>query len=527
MIRETTLLIAVTCLAAFATEAGVSHLRQRVYYVENGAIIGQTPDQMTADEDTLVSPYAWGMKNMVVHDGTFYHVYSVIDGDHDVYLRTSTDGLNWTGRIRVNDDSLDAAQYSPTVAVHGALVVIAWTDFRTVNPQIRAAWSTDGGVTWGASAPVSDHTDNVNITGHVAVGRDGTFYIVWAREDTDNDWHDVFFSRSTGVSGWTEPAIAYSGTSAFTSYAHLVAGDPGEVIILVREVGYFRANVITLYSSDLGNSWEERAPVTDYTEVGQTIYGTTATVDSSGAVNVAFFFTNTQTHADSARIYFSRSADDGESWTTHRRVNDDRPIHPGAQVGSAYCHPSMAVSPGGTIYVVWSDRRIDPVPGSNDYDVYLSFSTDGGVTWSADVRVNDDSTAPGQWYSSVAVKSDGLTDTVLIVWRDDRDFVTDVADGGPSLPMWVELFQNYPNPFNPATTIAFDLPAGAHVSLEVFDITGQRVSTLVDQKLGTGRHTIRWNGISDAGHEVPTGVYLYRITTADGLTESRRMILLR
>ena len=99
------------------------------------------------------------------------------------------------------------------------------------------------------------------------------------------------------------------------------------------------------------------------------------------------------------------------------------------------------------------------------------------------------------------------------------------AGEADALPRRFELFQNYPNPFNPSTTIPYQLPAPAHVRLEVFNLLGQRVATLVDEEQQAGLHTAAWNGTDAAGRPVAAGLYLYRIR-GSGTSGTRRMVLL-
>ena len=89
------------------------------------------------------------------------------------------------------------------------------------------------------------------------------------------------------------------------------------------------------------------------------------------------------------------------------------------------------------------------------------------------------------------------------------------------LPTSVLLHQNYPNPFNPATEIGFSLPEHSLVFLEVFDITGRRISVLVDQFIPAGSHTVRFDASGLAG-----GVYLYRLQTSDN-SLVRKMVLVK
>ena len=94
------------------------------------------------------------------------------------------------------------------------------------------------------------------------------------------------------------------------------------------------------------------------------------------------------------------------------------------------------------------------------------------------------------------------------------------------LPARFSLRQNYPNPFNPVTNISFDLPNDGKVSLSVYNMLGQKVATLVNDYRRAGSHTVIWNGRSELGHTVSTGVYLYRIEAGDFST-TKKMVLLK
>lgn len=89
------------------------------------------------------------------------------------------------------------------------------------------------------------------------------------------------------------------------------------------------------------------------------------------------------------------------------------------------------------------------------------------------------------------------------------------------LPTTPELAQNYPNPFNPSTHISFSLPAQARVTIEVFNVLGQRITTLADQEFTAGTHVITWNPISSA-----SGVYFCRLISGSH-KKIIKMVLLR
>ena len=93
------------------------------------------------------------------------------------------------------------------------------------------------------------------------------------------------------------------------------------------------------------------------------------------------------------------------------------------------------------------------------------------------------------------------------------------------LPEQFYLGQNYPNPFNPSTIIPYRLPVSTRVRLEVFNVLGQRLATLVDAEQPAGFHTATWNGTDAAGRGVAAGLYLYRLV-GDGMRLTQSMVLL-
>ena len=99
------------------------------------------------------------------------------------------------------------------------------------------------------------------------------------------------------------------------------------------------------------------------------------------------------------------------------------------------------------------------------------------------------------------------------------------AAPGSALPQGFALGQNYPNPFNPSTIIPYQIPTAAHVRLEVFNLLGQRLATLVDAEQAAGAHTATWTATDATGRAVGAGVYIYRLVSGSA-TVSRRMVLI-
>ncbi len=94
------------------------------------------------------------------------------------------------------------------------------------------------------------------------------------------------------------------------------------------------------------------------------------------------------------------------------------------------------------------------------------------------------------------------------------------------IPETVFLKQNYPNPFNPFTVIGFELPQAMDIEINVYNVLGQKIRTLINSVIKPGSHIITWNGMDDRGNHVASGIYLYRLQ-ADKFLQTRKMLLVR
>ena len=95
-----------------------------------------------------------------------------------------------------------------------------------------------------------------------------------------------------------------------------------------------------------------------------------------------------------------------------------------------------------------------------------------------------------------------------------------------NLPMDFALHANYPNPFNPTTSIKYDLPENAVVSIMIYDIMGREIRHLVNETQSAGFKAIMWDGTNNYGQQVGTGMYLYQIK-AGSFVQTRKMLLMK
>jgi flagellar hook assembly protein FlgD len=89
------------------------------------------------------------------------------------------------------------------------------------------------------------------------------------------------------------------------------------------------------------------------------------------------------------------------------------------------------------------------------------------------------------------------------------------------------LFQNVPNPFNPETTIRYSVAGPGAVTIRIYSAGGTLVRTLVDRYHASGRYSTRWDGKDDLGRKLGSGVYFYKLETASGSREAKKLLMLK
>lgn len=134
----------------------------------------------------------------------------------------------------------------------------------------------------------------------------------------------------------------------------------------------------------------------------------------------------------------------------------------------------------------------------------------------------------------LAVKREGMTDDFNFTVNNAVEAMTfrQLDPGSPVVTSFEEarparyfLYPASPNPFNATTTIRYELAERANVRLDIFNIAGQRVRTLVDTAMDAGRHAVLWDGDDDAGNPVGSGTYLSRLTTSRTILRQKMMLL--
>lgn len=327
-------------------------------------------------------------------------------------------------------------------------------------------YSEDGGYTWSADQLYSSSYgvwgDPVTI-----VDNDGNYLFFHLSNPPGGNWIDrIVCQKSTdGGQTWNDGTyMGLNGTKAQDKHWAIVDRENGNIYVTWTQFDHYnssnpddRSNIMFSKSLDNGDSWSPAMRINevdgDCIDEDNTVEGAVPAVGPNGEIYVAW--------AGPEGIVFDKSLDQGETWLDEDIFVSDFPggwdySIPGINRCNGLPVTVCDLSGGehnGTIYINWTDQR----NGTDDTDVWLVKSTDGGETWSNPIRVNDDPPGKQQFFTWMAV--DQMTGFLHFVFYDRRnydDYNTDVymavsMDGG-------ETFENYivsEEPFVPMSSIFF------------------------------------------------------------------------
>jgi photosystem II stability/assembly factor-like uncharacterized protein len=325
--------------------------------------------------------------------------------------------------------------------------------------------TTDGGLSWGSVGSIQGEVGN-GICG-MCPASDSVVYGVGVY----NGPARVFKTTDRGNS-WT--AFDMSSLASGLVDCYFFNPDSG---IAVGGIGAFpsQSRALVLFTSDGGVSWETRFE-------GQVVDRSICWKISFPTQNVGYVSVEGPSPS-----YFLKTTNGGMDWKRMGFVDNYY------EQGIGFANDSVRWIGG---------------------DAITYETLDGGETWhEADIGVN---------INRFFMLSDTLGYAVgKSVYKYSIDTSqTDIGENKP-VPKRFAILQNYPNPFNPSTTIRYELAEQAFVTLNVYNLLGQRVAALVDEEKEAGSYQVQFDGTSDA-----SGVYFYRMR-AGGFVETKRLVLLK
>lgn len=332
------------------------------------------------------------------------------NGHVSVQVNVAEGGVNIVGDA-ANEPSIAVDPNNPNI------INIGWRQFDTISDSFRQAGlgvSTDGGQTWsfpGVLDPGVFRSDPV-----LDFDVDGNFY--YNSLTNDPSFQCSVFKSTDGGATWSDPVYAYGHDKQWMAIDRTDGVGQGHIY------QHWSPFTVSTFNRSIDDGTSFEAPV----GLPQEPYWGTPTVAPDGSVFVA------GVASSSAGIAVARSSNAQNSLmspTFDQVVVVDLGGFPAANV-------SPSPNPGGLLGQVWiaSDHSggefhgnlyllasVDP-PGLDPLDVHFSRSTDGGATWSAPVRINDDAatTNAWQWFGTMSVAPDGRID---VVWNDTRNYPGD------------------------------------------------------------------------------------------------------
>jgi hypothetical protein len=409
--------------------------------------------------------------------------------------------------------------------------------------------SIDGGATWMGSVPAYGGDKGwMTIDRTQSIG-EGNIYC-FSRDDVSTT---IVMTRSVDGGNFFQPLINVPTNPGRGTIAVGVDGvvytagrsfDNGQ-FSFARSTNSPDSSVTPVfeYSTeiDLGGQYSAYAGPNPGGLLGQTIVA----CDNSGTSGDSTVYVLSSVDppgADPLDVYFIRSTNRGNSWSSPIRINDD------SNTSAWQWFGTMSVAPNGRIDVIWLDTRDDP--GTYLSSLYYSFSEDNGQTWSQNERLTPAFDPHVGWpqQNKMGDYFDMISDDygASIAWAGTFNGEEDVYYGRISqmpvaindeknnnqIPKTFSLYQNYPNPFNPSTNIQYAISSRQFVTLKVYDIIGNELATLVSEEKPAGTYEVNFNTSSmpswQAGikHIPSSGIYFYTLT-AGSFVETKKMILMK
>ena len=467
-------------------------------------------------------------------------------------------------------------------------MVMGWRQFDTINSNFRQAgfaFSVDGGATWTFPGPIDPgvfRSDPV-----LDFDSQGNFHYNSLRVENNEFWCEVF--RSTGDGTWGDAVFAHGGDKQWMAIDRTGGMGEGNIYAFwnlgfsicngsfTRSVdgGDFYEDCTAvpdnptwgtlsvgpsgeLYATGNGGRFLKSTSAQNNSQMMQWDVVSTASLggflqafagvapnpgglhgqqwiatDHSGGPthgNV-YILGSIGTSMDPLNVHFIKSTDGGETWTTPLIINDDNSTTNWQWFGT------MSVAPNGRIDVIWLDTRDNP--GSFLSSLYYSFSSDGGDTWSINQRLSDEFDPHIGWpnqnkmgdYFDMISTDEGAHLAWAGTFNGEQDvfysFITpeNISSTNPIENEFGSLSQNFPNPFSSQTAIPYSIKKSGMVELKIYDVNGQLITSLVNQKMPIGNYTEIWGRKNKNGNKTLAGVYYYNLMIDGEMHFSKKMLV--
>jgi hypothetical protein len=463
--------------------------------------IGTRPDVWSPAERVTTGPAASNLAFPSARalyaqpNGVMHAVWSdTRDGNSEIYYARYSGA--WEAPVRLTQHT----GFSTAPAIDGTtagVLHVVWSDLREGNADVY--YMTWDGVFWSAETRLSTHA-NPDVSPTVADDGAGNVYAVWVNVGSLTT--RTQFTKWNGTS-WSAP-VSVGQTGTQSAWSPSIAADAlGRIHLVYEQAGPSRTPSEVHYKVYSG-SWSTPTALSAdpaYSRCPSIAAG------SDGRLHVVWH----DGRGSDAEVYYRTH--DGVSWGLETRLTD----HDGDSQRA-----SITTDADGNPYVAWEDYR------DGNAEIYFRYWSLGA--WSDEERVTRESDPSSMpciavdasrrctviWDQMVAGKTD------VSFSRREAVIVSSPEPGAPSARSLIQAV--WPVPSASGGTVEFAVPAQAPVLLDVFDLQGRRVKTLVRESMAAGTYRVQWNGRDERARPVAAGVYYYRLRVGDR-TESRSQVV--
>lgn len=450
----------------------------------------------------------------MVSEGNTVHVVYVNSNNGVGYVRSTDEGVTWSQPIELSDSAHSSGVFTPKLVVSGSNVMVLWIDRSHIlnRRNIGYVLSNNAGGSWNQSQYILEQ--NLESISDIAVaGSNSAIAVVFNTQsghsldfyglkstDFGSTWNQATYIFESNQSGKTDMA-GYGGHLHFVWLGNFEDGE-------IWETYYIN-------SHDGGDTWSDNVPLADLDSIGS--YWPAITTGGSGELAVAWTDFKYSPNWWTADIFVRFSFDNGQYWTDEQQIS--------------YTHldayPDIFWS-GDTVQVVWERGNL------SERSVYYLCSTDDGISWGDEYRLDSDTSAS---YTPV-VSAFGTRR--YAIWADQRNHPQDSIFRGVYFTYYDDLTEVnesyvipdkrynsivYPNPFNHSVIIGMTDISGSDITVEIYDILGNMIRKLNRGGGSNGLDGLIWYGKNTSGNDVGTGIYFAKIISPNITTTAKLLYL--
>jgi predicted lipoprotein with Yx(FWY)xxD motif len=480
--------------------------------------------QWTADGMVI---YQWAggqVQPKIVSDGNGGNiiVWRSITGLFDGKLyaqRTDSTGLTlWSG-FGMPVCISGVSNYHDMIATSTGGAFISWSRDGDIYAQRiddtgSPLWTVNG-------VAICQAVNNQTYTAMAGDGNDGAF-LVWKDERAGFSDPNIYAQHiaANGNISWQTDGIGISTNTGFQQDPQILASDNSTAYIAWHDTRNANGDIFAQRIDTSGTiSWSAGGLAI----CSESHEQNNVAIASDGAGGVIMSWTDQRN--DQGNIYAQRINAAGTAQWTANGI----PVCTAANIQD---WSTIIADGSGGVIIVWQDQRAGGQP-----DIYAQrLDASGTALWTANgVAI---CTATGEQVLPVLI-NDG-SGGAIISWEDERQGlvqnniyaqwvdnqgnlagVVGIEEDKPAHPSEFRLHQNYPNPFNPTTNISFEISNSADVRLDIYDILGHHVATVVNEKLPAGEYEYSW-----IPENLASGIYYYQLQTGD-FRDVKKMVLLK